>query len=231
MNGQKFRSTTMRQAFLAQDVLHSMQPVKEATSKMQVLALGPWKRLKSVGRYLVGRPRCVQRFPLQPEVESLTVKVDKKTRLSTSCCMLMRGKLVLRCSSSNQKIQGLCNSDSEFKALVLGGRYWVGSESNGRELWAKVGSGPGDEFIGSRRCCHEKRSGEDRSSPHTTVMVTTTSDKSRVSNLESVIKRDNEADIGTKPLSGDVLDRILTNLNFVFEIGLSEQALKAAING
>ena len=75
---------------LAQDVLHSMQPVKEATSKMQVLALGPWKRLKSIGRYLVGRPRCVQRFPLQPEVQSLTVKVDsdsaggKETRLSTS---------------------------------------------------------------------------------------------------------------------------------------------------
>ena len=40
-----------------------------------------------------------------------------------------------------------------------------------------------------------------------------------------------EADISTMPLSADVLDRILKNLNFVFDAGASEQALKAAVDG
>ena len=42
---------------------------------------------------------------------------------------------------------------------------------------------------------------------------------------------ENEADIDTKPLSGDVLDRILKSLNFVFKAGEREQALKAAVDG
>ena len=42
---------------------------------------------------------------------------------------------------------------------------------------------------------------------------------------------ENEADIDTKPLSGDVLDRISKSLNFVFKDGVSEQALKAAVDG
>ena len=39
-----------------------------------------------------------------------------------------------------------------------------------------------------------------------------------------------EAYIGTMILSGDVLDQILMSLNFVFEAGVSEQALKAAVD-
>ena len=45
--------------------------------KMQVPTVGAWKRLESV---------CVLRFPLQP------------TRGTASCCILMRGKHVSRCS-------------------------------------------------------------------------------------------------------------------------------------
>ena len=57
----------------------------------------------------------------------------------------------------------------------------------------------------------------------------------RVTNRELRIWKvkgsDHEADIVAKPFSGDVLDRILTNLNFVFVTAVTEQALKAAANG
>ena len=55
----------------------------------------------------------------------------------------------------------------------------------------------------------------------------------RVTNRELKVWKvkgtDNEADIGTKPLSGDALDRILERLGFAFEVGPSSLALEAAV--
>ena len=83
----KFRSITLRPAFMAPSVF-------DAASE---------KRQRERCRW----PRC--RAWLQPEVQWLTVKVDsdfagcKESRLSTSCCILMRGKHVIRCSSPTRR--------------------------------------------------------------------------------------------------------------------------------
>ena len=42
-----------------------------------------------------------------------------------------------------------------------------------------------------------------------------------------ILGTDNEADIGTKSLSGDAIDRIMKRLGFTFESGASDQALQA----
>ena len=39
----------------------------------------------------------------------------------------------------------------------------------------------------------------------------------------------NEADIGTKALNGEALEKIMERLDFVFEKGESEQALQATV--
>ena len=64
----KFRSITMQ--------LYPFNAASEGGSEKDAGAYDwAWKRLKRIGRYLVGRLRCVQRFPLQLEFWSLTVKV------------------------------------------------------------------------------------------------------------------------------------------------------------
>ena len=97
--------------------------------------------------FLVGRPRCVQRFPFQPEVQSLTVKVDSDfaggkgndTRSSTNCFILMCGTHVLRCSSSTHKIQGWKSGESEFIALVRGGSVGFGAKALAEDSGRKFG--------------------------------------------------------------------------------------------
>ena len=135
----------MRPAFLAQDLPHLVQPVKKAARKMQMPTMGAWKRKERIGRHLVRRPRCVQRFHLQPEVQLLKVNMDsdfapcKETRLSTSCSFLMRGKHVLRCSSSTQKIHGLSSGESEFMAPARGGSIGLGAKAMAQDFGQKFG--------------------------------------------------------------------------------------------
>ena len=182
---------------------------------MQVPTLGAWKRLKRIGRHLVGRPRCVQRFPLQPEVQSLTVKVDsdfagcKETRLSTSCSILLHGKHVLRCSSSTQKIRGFsarwkCASATPRTLGKLSGRTWRRIRRQPKvlpreEAWARYVIFTHHWLL--RRVTH------------------------RELRFWKVPGSDNEADIDTQLLSGDMLDRILTNLDFAHTIGQDERPL------
>ena len=45
-----------------------------------------------------------------------------------------------------------------------------------------------------------------------------------------VKSNENDAEIGTTPLRGDTLDRILKSLNLVFDAGVNEQALKAPVD-
>ena len=185
---------------------------------------GCLEAVKRIGD-LMGRPRCVQRFPLQPEVQSLTVKVDSdlagrtETRLSTSCCILVRGKLVLRCSSSTHKIQGFSSGESEFMASRAWRQHLLESKGDARSLWAAVPSRPGEGLIGSQRCCFEKRKIRHLHTPLLWLQRRLTNRELRIWKVKGT-----EKPTGTRPLSGKVLCRIFTNLNFSFEIGVSGQA-------
>ena len=144
--------------------------------------------------------------------------------------MLMRGKLVLRCSSSTQKIQGLSSSESEFKALVRGGGIGLGAKAMAENFGQKFGLDLGTNSSAVEGVATRRGVGK-IGHLHTPLLWLQRRVTNRELRIWKVKGSDNEADIGTKPLRGDVLDRILTNLNFVFEIGLSEQASKATING
>ena len=230
----KFRSITMRIAFLAQDLPHLMHPVKEAARKMQLPTLGAWRRLKRIGRYLLGRPRCVQRFMLQPEVEALTVKTDsdhagcKETRLSTSCCLLPRGKHVLRCSSSTQKIQGLSSGESELMALVRGGSIGLGAQAMAAYFGQTFGLDMETDSSAAKGVAMRRGVGKIRHL-HTPLLWLQRRVTNRELRIWKVKGTENEADVGTKPLAGDALDRILERLGFAFEQAPSEQALTAAV--
>ena len=59
--------------------------------------------------------------------------------LSTSCCILMRGKHVLRCLSSTQKIQGLSGGEREFVALVRGVSVGLGAKAMAEDFGQNFG--------------------------------------------------------------------------------------------
>ena len=87
-----------------------------------------------------------------------------------------------------------------------------GIEQRPKTFWAAVRSRLGDGLIGSQRCCYETRSGEYMPSSHSLIIIARLV-TNRVLRIWVVEGIENEADIGTKPPSGDMLDRILKSLN------------------
>ena len=67
----KFRSVTMRLAFLALGLPRLLYCTKEAARRMQKPTKGAWAKLKRIGRFLRGQPRCVQWLRWQREVEGV----------------------------------------------------------------------------------------------------------------------------------------------------------------
>ena len=152
----------------------------------------------------------------------------KETRLSTSCCLLLRGNHMLRCSSSTQKIQGLSSGESEFMSLVRGGSIGLGAKAMTADLGQKFDLDLETDSSAAKGVASRRGVGKIRHL-HTPLLWL----QRRVTRRELRVWRipgtENEADIGTKPLGGDLLDRILQKLGFVFEAGASKQALQATV--
>ena len=107
----------------------------------------------------------------------------KETRLSTSCFILMRGKRCVQVPEFNPEDPRLEQRRERVHGSCTWWQYRLGSKGDSRRLWAAVRSRFGAGFIGSQRCCYEKRSGEDTSSSHTVVMVASAGDDPRVADL------------------------------------------------
>ena len=72
----KFRGVCMRLAYMAVDFPHPLFSTKEASRCMSSPTSGAWARLKRVGRFLKGHPRCIQKFPRQGAVKEFRMMVD-----------------------------------------------------------------------------------------------------------------------------------------------------------
>ena len=85
-----YRSICMRLAYLALDRPDLQFSAKEAARCMQSPTTGGWEALKRIGRYLIGCPRVVTRYPRQPPPKKLVICTDSdfasclKARKSTS---------------------------------------------------------------------------------------------------------------------------------------------------
>ena len=84
-----YRSLTMRGTYLAQGRHDIQHTTKELATEMKTPTNEGWMRLKRMGRYLKGAPRCVQRNRRQSNVPELRVDVvsdwagDRACRKST----------------------------------------------------------------------------------------------------------------------------------------------------
>ena len=120
----EYRGMTARANYLAQDRIDIQYAVKELSRAMAAPTVGDWKKLKRLGRYLVGRPRVVTSYPWQEEAEMFTGYSDsdwagcKKTAKSTSGGVIQKGNHYIRSWSSTQKCVTLSSGEAELVAMV-----------------------------------------------------------------------------------------------------------------
>ena len=127
-----FRGLAARVNYLALDRADLQYAAKEVCRGMAKPTLGHWKKMKRIGRYLVGRPRSITKFPWQEKVKVVQVFSDsdwagcKRTAKSTSGGAVMRGKHNLKSWSSTQRSITLSSAEAELVAAVKASTELIG---------------------------------------------------------------------------------------------------------
>ncbi|CAK0841220.1 unnamed protein product, partial [Prorocentrum cordatum] len=128
----RFRSLTMRVAYLSQDRLDLAEASKTLARSMQTPTEASWLMLKRVGRYLKRHPSTVTVFTEQKMFDKIRVYVDSDhagcavTRKSTGGFVAMLGHHVIKHGSNLQSTVSLSSGESEYYALVKGGSVGLG---------------------------------------------------------------------------------------------------------
>ncbi|CAK0826208.1 unnamed protein product, partial [Prorocentrum cordatum] len=131
----RFRSLTMRVAYLSQDRLDLAEASKTLARSMQTPTEASWLMLKRVGRYLKRHPSTVTVFTEQKTFDKIRVYVDSDhagcavTRKSTGGFVAMLGHHVVKHGSNLQSTVSLSSGESEYYALVKGGSVGLGLHS------------------------------------------------------------------------------------------------------
>ena len=107
--------------------------------------VGDWRKMKKVGRFLVGRKRVVWRYRWQDEGQRWRVYTDsdwagcRKTRKSSSGGVLMLGVHCIKAWCSTQGALALSSAEAEFYSMVEGVLRVKGLANIGREIGLEGG--------------------------------------------------------------------------------------------
>jgi hypothetical protein len=229
-----YRSVCMRVGFLAQDSPHLQYSAKEAARHMSSPTMGGWQRLKRLGRFLKGKPRCVQYFRRQRLVAKLIVKVDSdhagclETRKSSSSVYVFRGQHLLRSSSTTQTVQGLSTGESEFHAFVKACSIGLGAVAMARDMGEKLLLEIETDSSASKGIASRRGVGKIRHL-HTPLLWVQAKVQHGDIKVKKISGKENCADMGTKHLGQSDVIRYLEECGFFFPEGQSKLALRAAV--
>ena len=192
-------------------------------------------RIKRIGRYLLHCPRLVQVMTEQPPCSSLDVFVDsnhagcKRTRRSTTGTALKRGNRTLRTSSSTQSVVTLSSGESELLALVKGASIGLGARAMCRDMEVdlKMRLQLHTDSTAARGIVMRKGVGRTRHL-HTPLLWVQDKTASGEITVYKTPGPTNVADLGTKFLPAEDIQRHCKNLGFESRSGKSALALKVA---
>ena len=136
-----FRALAARANYLSADRPDCQYAAKEICRWMSAPTELSLAALKRLGRYLLGRPRLVFRYPFQ-SASHVDCYSDTdwagcpKTRKSTSGGVIMLGEHILKTYSSTQPTVSLSSGEAEFYGVVRAAGAALGQQS----LFADLGS-------------------------------------------------------------------------------------------
>ena len=221
----EFREIAARANYLAVDRPDIQYSVKEICRHMSCPFRGDARKLKRLGRYLVGHSRVVMRFPFQREPEHLTILADAnhagclRTRRSTSGGAVMYGQCLLKSWSSTQAVVALSSGESEYYALVkaasegLGIRSALGEWGEDKAVHVYTDS-TAAKGIASRQ-------GLNKRTRHVAVHLLWVQEKvaNKELHLWKIDGKANAADLGTKELDQQGIMKCMTRLGAVVMSG------------
>ncbi len=217
----RYRSLTMRAAYLSLDRADIAETVKSLARHMQGPTSYSWGRLKRLGRYLSGKMRVVQEFHPQRMFDTIRVFCDSDhagdlaTRKSTTGLVCRLGFHTVKHSSNLQSTVSLSSGESEFYALVKAGAMGLGVKAMLEEWNIPVKLRLLSDSSAARGIASRKGLGKTR---HIQTRFLWIQEKVRMKELviEKVRTDDNLADLCTKPLSSEVCWRHMSTMGQVY---------------
>ena len=225
----QYRAITARLNYLAADRVDIQYAVKEAARGMSSPTKAGWSLLGKIGRYLKGKPRLVMKFPWQVRQSLVTSYTDsdwagcRRTAKSTSGGILTLGSHVIKSYSRQQKVIALSSAEAELYAMVAASAETLAiiayaadlGISLGGEVYADSSAALGiSQRIGIGKVRHLRTQG---------LWVQETRISGRLA-YHKVLGTKNPADVLTKHVPGELLERHLETLGAEMRGGRAELA-------
>ena len=119
-----YRGVAARLNYISPDRPDIAYAVKEAARDMSSPRESSLRKLRKIGRYLIGKPRLVAKFRWQSMPDTVTTFTDSdwagcdKSAKSTSGGAVCLGEHVLKTYSKQQKVVALSSAEAELYAMV-----------------------------------------------------------------------------------------------------------------
>ena len=140
-----YRAIAARLNYLAPDRMDIQYAVKESARAMSAPKRAHWKMLRKIGRYLLGAPRMIMKFPWQTQQSMVTSFTDSdwagcpRTARSTSGGIVAIGDHVIKTYSRQQKVVALSSAEAELYAMVAASAESLAVISYSRDLGRELG--------------------------------------------------------------------------------------------
>ena len=220
----QYRALVARANYLAVDRVDLQFPVKELARKMSSPSETDWDRLVRLARYLRGRPRLVMGYPYQPEGDHVVAYTDsdwagcRRTRRSTSGGCVSIGAHCLKAWSRTQAIVALSSGEAELYASVKGSAELLGIQAMLKDLGIDARADLLADASAALGIIRRMGLGKTR---HVDVnwLWVQEKHKEKAIHYGKVKGEANPADLFTKGLGGDEIDKHVNALNgeFLYE--------------
>ena len=190
-----------------------------------------WAAMKRVAKYLVGAPRCIQRFAWQDKQDLIVTHSDsdwtgkEKDRKSTSGGVMTYGLHVLKTWSSQQQIIALSSGEAELYALLKAAAQTKGVMAVLCDFDIEVQGTVLTDASAALGIVHREGLGKTR---HVEVQYLWIQQEVARTNLKvaKVNTHNNLADMLTKNVAAECLNRHLATMNFYFDSSYSAKDLR-----
>ena len=135
-----YRGVAARLNYISPDRPDIAYAVKEAARDMSMPRESSLRKLRKIGRYLIGVPRLIARFRWQDMQDRITAFTDSdwagcdKTAKSTSGGAICIGEHILKTYSKQQKVVALSSAEAELYAMVAASAETLAIQAYCRDL-------------------------------------------------------------------------------------------------
>ena len=224
-----YRAIAARLNYISPDRPDIGYAVKESARNMSKPRSSDFQKLRKIGRYLIGRPRLILSFPWQNIPDRVVAFTDSdwagcaKSAKSTSGGAICLGEHVVKTYCKQQKTIALSSAEAELYAMVAASAEALAISAYARDLGLELAVEMYCDSAAALGITNRAGIGKVRHLRTQGLWVQEVRVSGRIA-YRKVLGEKNPADLLTKHLSTEMIDRHITTLNMRHVEGRADTA-------